>query len=153
MIQPRTARPSHWYTYHLMFYLVTALLTQNSLAADTKKIETQKSATLSSSNQGGVGSILDELNRVEVRLMETESELLSSRAKLRKARQRRYPRGQALDSLRSAADEDAIQTEKVEDLFLHLVEKARRQGIPVKELSPFIERAEVIEDSRIMRTP
>ena len=153
MTRPRISQIIHRpLLYLLIFCLLTSALADHGLADSRPSVETLPSGTWNQPSQREDHLILDELRQLEKKITEAQTERVSSRTKLRKARQRRYPRGQALDDLRKNAQEDEIRMEKLENLFLHLVEGARRQGVPLAALSPFLDRAEALEDDRTLRT-
>lgn len=108
-----------------------------------------------STPRAGVGEwqvMVTELARSEKRTREAEQEVAAARALLRKARQRRYPRGNALAELREKADRNEAKRDAAELSFLEQVTLARRAGVPAGLLSDFLDRAEQIESLRDGRT-
>ncbi|MEE3327701.1 MAG: hypothetical protein VX252_10220 [Myxococcota bacterium] len=91
------------------------------------------------------------LARFHERLSEAESRLDESRKALRKARQRRYPRGEALEELRQRARDNEYERVQAENAFLRRIEQARREEEETREWSAYLDRAEEIEEARLLR--
>ena len=79
---------------------------------------------------------------------DAEDTLRETRRTLRKARQRRYPRGQALEALRQRERDDAAALVQAEDDFLLRVAQARREEAETREWATFVGHAEEIEEAR-----
>jgi len=97
-------------------------------------------------------AISDEsLETLYEKLKETEIQWDQTRRALRKARQRRYPRGQALEQLRQRARKNEEALAQAEEAFLSRVDQARYTTGETREWNAFIERAEQIQEARRLR--
>lgn len=119
-----------------------------------------KNAAPSVSDQGSPadsGSVIATDSRpasvsdAHTRLTEAELNFEESRKALRKARQRRYPRGQALEDLRQRARQAAAALDQAEDDFLLQVHEAQRQGETAGQWIAFLDQAEELENTRRLR--
>ena len=124
-------------------------------------LSSTKRATSSISNQAsqidrGTAIATDSrpvsVSDAHTRLTEAELNFEASRKALRKARQRRYPRGQALEDLRQRARHAAAALDQAEDDFLLQIHDAQRQGEPAEEWVAFLDQAEELENTRRSRT-
>ena len=91
------------------------------------------------------------LSHAQERLDKAELYEVTALKSLRKARKRNYPRGPALEELRQNAARSQVERDAAEENFLRLVEGARRDGLPTRFLSSFLDRAEQIESLRAAR--
>ena len=97
-------------------------------------------------------AITDEsLETLYERLEETQIQWDQTRRALRKARQRRYPRGPALEDLRQRARKSEEAVAQAEEAFLRRVDQARYKMGETREWNTFVERAEQIQEARRLR--
>lgn len=97
--------------------------------------------------------MLAQLAGAQERLDEAERREARALKSLRKARQRKRPRGSPLEELRRNVSRSEVEREAAEENYLHLVESARRKGLQARFLSGFLDRAEQIESLRASRVP
>jgi hypothetical protein len=126
--------------------------TQNDEASKAKpKSEFVAPAKRMDVQGDGVEAKLAELKNAEMRVVEGWQNASTADAQLRRARTRRYPRGEALEEIRQQAIE--LGTEKVaaESNFLQTVEDARRAGVPMGTLSRYMDLADTIRSRQAAR--
>ena len=101
----------------------------------------------------GASALTDEsLETLYEQLKEAEIQWDQTRRALRKARQRRYPRGQALEELRQKARKNEEAVLQAEEAFLFRVDRARYTAEETRAWNTFIERAEQIQEARRLRS-
>ena len=110
------------------------------------------SSTAGEAGHPRAGSTEASLETLYERLNQAEAQWDQTRKALRKARQRRYPRGQALEELRQKARDDAQAVVKAEEAFLRRVDQARYTAEETRAWNAFTERAEQIQEARALKS-
>ncbi len=96
----------------------------------------------------GADALLAELNNGEMRLREAWQNAFTAEQDYGRARIRRYPRGNGLLELETRAFEMGNEQIAAEQDFSRLVEKARRGGVPMGTLTPFMDLEDEIGQRR-----
>ena len=138
--------------------LVIALMFTTPALSETNLPSTQRGAPSASDQSTPLHSRVliatdsrpASVSDAHTRLIQAEISFEESRKNLRKARQRRYPRGRALDDLRQKARETEAALDQAEDLFLQRVHEAKRDGEPAADWIAFIDQAEALESRRLL---
>ena len=132
--------------------ILMSLLILGFLAAPAPA-ETHNGLNTGQAETGTPAARSDEsLETLYERLVEAETQWDQARRALRKARQRRYPRGPALEELRQRARENQEAVGLAEEAFLRRVEKARYTTGETRDWNIFVERAEQIQEARLQRS-
>ena len=87
----------------------------------------------------GVDALIAELKNAEMRVREAWQNAWTAEEEYTRARTRRYPRGTALEEIKQRTYDMGREQIAAEQEFSKLVEKARRGGVPMGTLSPFMD--------------
>lgn len=139
-------------------FLTVTFLTLGGALTTPARGETGPSSTkrATASDQGSGAMIATDsrpasVSDAQTRLTKAELNFEESRKALRKARQRQYPRGQALEDLRQRARHSEQALNEAEETFLLRVQEAQRQGETTEQWFAFLDQAEEIKNTRRLR--
>lgn len=93
----------------------------------------------------GLGAVEAELSNAKLRVSEAIQNAEAARYNLKRARNRRYPRGEALEELKKGAIETDKERRTAEREFKAMLEKARRAGVPAGTLMPYVDYSDWID--------
>jgi hypothetical protein len=100
----------------------------------------------------GPDALVAELKNAEMRVREAWQNAFTAEEELTRARTRRYPRGAALEELRQRTVELGNEQIAAEKDFVQTVEKARRGGVPMGQLAPYMDFEQEIRARQQSRT-
>ncbi len=92
----------------------------------------------------GTDAIVAQLKNAQMRVHESRQNAETAEYDLQRARTRRYPRGEALEKLRIQVVDMGSERVAAEQEFTALVEEARRAGVPMGTLAPYMDFADQI---------
>ena len=87
----------------------------------------------------GVDALIAELKNAETRVREAWQNAWTAEQEYTRARTRRYPRGAALEEIKQRTYEMGREQVTAELDFSKIVDKARRGGVPMGTLAPFMD--------------
>lgn len=91
------------------------------------------------------------LKNAEMRVREAQQNAATAEWAYTRARTRRYPRGEALEEIRTRMAEMNDELATAEREFVDLVEEARRAGVPAGTLMPYMDLADEIRRNQALR--
>jgi hypothetical protein len=91
------------------------------------------------------------LKNAEMRVREAQQNAATAEWAYTRARTRRYPRGEALEEIRTRLAEMNDELVTAEREFVDIVEEARRAGVPAGTLMPYMDLADEIRRDQALR--
>jgi hypothetical protein len=92
-----------------------------------------------------------ELANAEMRVKEAMQNVEAAQANLTRARTRRYPRGAALEEIRTNLSDSQRERDTAQNDFLKLVEKARQAGMPAGTMMRYMDLADRVRQDQQAR--
>jgi hypothetical protein len=96
----------------------------------------------------GTEAIEAELFNAELRITEAMQNAETAAYQYKRARTRNYPRGDALQALKVQAQETSGERSAAADEFSDIVERARRDGVPMGTLTHYLDLDERLDGER-----
>lgn len=99
----------------------------------------------------GTDALQARLSNAEMRVKEAMQNAAAADYQYTRARTRRYPRGEALQEIKDRVGKMQSELTEAENDFMGLVEEARREGMPMGTLMPYMDFSDQIRKNQSAR--